>query len=186
MFDLEHEQKRREQLEKLFKRTKEQVDEELYLIEELKKIEIRKKEREKKQQEVSKLLAVDLENSSTKLNTANQNNLLKNRGVNPLGQQPNGASNLSNKRLNKQRKHSELSSSGGGNRSNSMSNNRMNASLNHSGTSSGGAVSGVANTSGNSLNNSGDTSNLNQSFSPTSFANQSMDKNKKSLIFKVE
>ena len=62
-FDLEHEQKRREQLEKLFNRTKEQIDEELYLMEELKKIEIRKKERERKQQDVNKLLtaAVDFE-----------------------------------------------------------------------------------------------------------------------------
>ncbi len=64
-FDLEHEQKRRQQLEKLFNRTKEQVDEEIYLMEELKKIEIRKKERERKQQDVNKLLTavVDLEKS---------------------------------------------------------------------------------------------------------------------------
>ncbi len=65
VFDLEHEQKRREQLEKLFNRTKEQVEDESYLIEELKKIEIRKKERERKQQDVNKLLTavVDLENA---------------------------------------------------------------------------------------------------------------------------
>jgi hypothetical protein len=65
VFDLEHEQKRREQLEKLFTRSKEQVEEELYLMEELKKIEIRKKERERKQQDVNKLLtaAVDLDKS---------------------------------------------------------------------------------------------------------------------------
>ena len=35
--DIEHEQKRREQLEKLFNRTKEQVMEEQYLLEELKR-----------------------------------------------------------------------------------------------------------------------------------------------------
>ncbi len=61
MFDIEHEQKRREQLEKLFNRTKEQIDEEQYLLEELKKIEIRKRERERRSQDVNKLLtAVDL------------------------------------------------------------------------------------------------------------------------------
>ena len=66
VFDLEHEQKRREQLEKLFSRTKEQIDEESYLMEELKKIEIRKKERERKQQDVNKLLTavVDLDRNS--------------------------------------------------------------------------------------------------------------------------
>ena len=39
-----------EQLEKLYSRTREEVEEEEYLIEELRKIEIRRKEREKKQQ----------------------------------------------------------------------------------------------------------------------------------------
>lgn len=60
VFDLEHETKRREQLRKLFSRTKEQIDEEAYLIEELKKIEIRKRERERKSATVNSLLtAVD-------------------------------------------------------------------------------------------------------------------------------
>ena len=39
-----------DQLEKLYSRTREEVEEEEYLIEELRKIEIRRKEREKKQQ----------------------------------------------------------------------------------------------------------------------------------------
>jgi DNA methyltransferase 1-associated protein 1 len=79
VFDLEHEQKRREQLEKLFNRTKEQIKEESYLIEELKRIELNKKERERKQQDVNKLLTavVDYENTAQ-----NQAKLVgnKNRG----------------------------------------------------------------------------------------------------------
>ncbi|BFZ19518.1 hypothetical protein BsWGS_22557 [Bradybaena similaris] len=55
-FDAEHERRRKLQLTKLFDRTQEQVDEEEYLIGELKKIELRKKEREKKQQDLQKLI----------------------------------------------------------------------------------------------------------------------------------
>ncbi|KAK3590712.1 hypothetical protein CHS0354_012286 [Potamilus streckersoni] len=55
-FDAEHERKRKLQLIKLFERTPEQVEEEEYLITELKKIELRKKEREKKTQDLQKLI----------------------------------------------------------------------------------------------------------------------------------
>ncbi|CAL1538481.1 unnamed protein product [Lymnaea stagnalis] len=55
-FDAEHERRRKFQLIKLFDRTQEQVEEEEYLIGELKKIELRKKEREKKQQDLQKLI----------------------------------------------------------------------------------------------------------------------------------
>ncbi|XP_059163538.1 DNA methyltransferase 1-associated protein 1-like isoform X2 [Physella acuta] len=55
-FDAEHERRRKCQLMKLFDRTQEQVEEEEYLIGELKKIELRKKEREKKQQDLQKLI----------------------------------------------------------------------------------------------------------------------------------
>lgn len=55
-FDAEHERKRKTQLIKLFNRTSEQVEEEEKLIEELKKIELRKKEREKKTQDLQKLI----------------------------------------------------------------------------------------------------------------------------------
>ncbi|XP_067678724.1 DNA methyltransferase 1-associated protein 1-like [Haliotis asinina] len=55
-FDAEHERKRKLQLIKLFDRTPEQVEEEDYLIAELKKIELRKKEREKKTQDLQKLI----------------------------------------------------------------------------------------------------------------------------------
>ncbi|XP_071117138.1 DNA methyltransferase 1-associated protein 1-like [Haliotis cracherodii] len=55
-FDAEHERKRKQQLIKLFDRTPEQVEEEDYLIAELKKIELRKKEREKKTQDLQKLI----------------------------------------------------------------------------------------------------------------------------------
>ncbi|CAF0717483.1 unnamed protein product [Brachionus calyciflorus] len=106
VFDLEHEQKRREQLEKLFNRTKEQVEEEVYLVEELKKIEVRKKEREKKHQEVSKLLtaASDLDNTRT------LNNLLK---VKQLENKTNSINNPVNKAQKiKQRKNSVNSNDG--------------------------------------------------------------------------
>jgi len=55
-FDAEHERRRKLQLTKLFDRTQEQVEEEEFLIAELKKIELRKKEREKKQQDLQKLI----------------------------------------------------------------------------------------------------------------------------------
>jgi DNA methyltransferase 1-associated protein 1 len=91
VFDFEHEQKRRQQLEKLFNRTKEQIDEELYLIEELKKIEFRKKERERRQQDVSKLLTAvgDLDN--------------KNKSQSPQ------TTNNSNKKLKQQQQQQQLS-----------------------------------------------------------------------------
>uniref|UniRef100_A0AAQ6A589 DNA methyltransferase 1-associated protein 1 n=1 Tax=Amphiprion ocellaris TaxID=80972 RepID=A0AAQ6A589_AMPOC len=56
IFDAGHERRRKEQLEKLFNRTPEQVAEEEYLIQELRKIETRKKEREKKTQDLQKLI----------------------------------------------------------------------------------------------------------------------------------
>jgi len=48
VFDAEHERKRKEQLIKLYDRTPEQVEEEQHLVNELRKIEMRKKEREKR------------------------------------------------------------------------------------------------------------------------------------------
>uniref|UniRef100_A0A8C5I964 DNA methyltransferase 1-associated protein 1 n=1 Tax=Gouania willdenowi TaxID=441366 RepID=A0A8C5I964_GOUWI len=56
IFDAGHERRRKEQLEKLFNRTPEQVAEEEYLVQELRKIENRKKEREKKAQDLQKLI----------------------------------------------------------------------------------------------------------------------------------
>lgn len=55
-FDSEHEKKRKEQLIKLYNRSNEQIEEEQRLLEELKKIELRKKEREKKTQDLQKLI----------------------------------------------------------------------------------------------------------------------------------
>jgi len=55
-YDCEHEKNRKEQLIKLFSRTPEQVEEEEMLVAELKKIEGRKKEREKKSQDINKLI----------------------------------------------------------------------------------------------------------------------------------
>jgi len=55
-FDAAHERKRKDQLNKLYNRTPEQVEEEENLKEELRKIEARKKEREKKTQDLQKLI----------------------------------------------------------------------------------------------------------------------------------
>jgi len=55
-FDSEHERKRKDQLFKLYNRTNDQVEEEQKLLEELRKIEQRKKEREKKTQDLQKLI----------------------------------------------------------------------------------------------------------------------------------
>ncbi|PIK50147.1 putative DNA methyltransferase 1-associated protein 1 [Apostichopus japonicus] len=62
-YDAEHERKRKEQLNRLFDRTTEQVEEEEMLIQELKRIEFRKKEREKKAQDLQKLITA-ADNSS--------------------------------------------------------------------------------------------------------------------------
>uniref|UniRef100_A0A6I8NXN7 DNA methyltransferase 1-associated protein 1 n=2 Tax=Ornithorhynchus anatinus TaxID=9258 RepID=A0A6I8NXN7_ORNAN len=56
VFDAGHERRRKEQLERLYNRTPEQVAEEEYLIQELRKIETRKKEREKRTQDLQKLI----------------------------------------------------------------------------------------------------------------------------------
>ncbi|XP_077531940.1 DNA methyltransferase 1 associated protein 1 [Haemaphysalis longicornis] len=55
-FDADHERRRKEQLLKLYDRTSEQVEEEQTLLGELRKIELRKKEREKKTQDLQKLI----------------------------------------------------------------------------------------------------------------------------------
>lgn len=159
VFDFEHEHKRREQLEKLFNRSKEQVDEELYLMEELKKIEIRKKERERKQQDINKLLtaAVDMDKGvlgkSSAAATAGALANQKNRTggvVDPRN--PAAAA----KRL-KQRKFS---------------------------TSGGGANKSAATESGNtSLNTSLD--NINLSPSQVAGSNSAELKNKKAALFKT-
>lgn len=168
VFDLEHEQKRREQLEKLFNRTKEQVEEETHLIEELKKIEVRKKERERKQQDVNKLLTavVDYEN------TAQQQAKLINKQRGSIENRSSiGGSNsqtlnntASNKRV-KQRKYSTHSNS------------------DIKGQGPGGQkAAGSGNNSGNnSLNNSTDTTNL----SPSTGSQHDSKNNRKSLIFKA-
>lgn len=57
VYDAEHERKRKEQLKKLFERTQKEIDEEQQLLNELKKIEVRKKEREKKTQDLQKLIS---------------------------------------------------------------------------------------------------------------------------------
>uniref|UniRef100_A0A8C8GLJ5 DNA methyltransferase 1-associated protein 1 n=1 Tax=Oncorhynchus tshawytscha TaxID=74940 RepID=A0A8C8GLJ5_ONCTS len=56
VFDAGHERRRKEQLERLFNRTPDQVAEEEYLMQELRKMESRKKDREKKAQDLQKLI----------------------------------------------------------------------------------------------------------------------------------
>ncbi|XP_040570054.1 DNA methyltransferase 1-associated protein 1 [Lepeophtheirus salmonis] len=56
LYDAEHERRRKEQLIRLYNRTPEQIEEEEMLKNELKKIENRKREREKKAQDLQKLL----------------------------------------------------------------------------------------------------------------------------------
>ncbi|KAK9727926.1 DNA methyltransferase 1-associated protein 1 (DMAP1) [Popillia japonica] len=56
-YDADHERRRKEQLKKLYERTTEQIEEEQYLLGELKKIEARKKERERKTQDLQKLIS---------------------------------------------------------------------------------------------------------------------------------
>ncbi|CAD6184685.1 unnamed protein product [Caenorhabditis auriculariae] len=55
-YDAEHERRRKEQLSKQWNRTKEELEEEEQLIVELRKIEMRKKERERKAHDLQKLI----------------------------------------------------------------------------------------------------------------------------------
>ncbi|XP_059471117.1 DNA methyltransferase 1-associated protein 1 [Neocloeon triangulifer] len=67
-FDAEHEKRRKEQLKRLFERKPEEIEEEQMLLAELKKIEVRKKEREKKTQDLQKLItAADNQAEARKL-----------------------------------------------------------------------------------------------------------------------
>ncbi|MCL4128607.1 UNVERIFIED_CONTAM: hypothetical protein GTU68_032592 [Idotea baltica] len=56
-YDADHEKRRKEQLIKLYDRTPKQIEEEQQLLAELRKIEARKKEREKKTQDLQKLIS---------------------------------------------------------------------------------------------------------------------------------
>ncbi|UYV67328.1 DMAP1 [Cordylochernes scorpioides] len=63
-YDADHERRRKDQLNKLYHRTQEQVEEEQTLLSELRKIEQRKREREKKTQDLQKLITA-ADSSST-------------------------------------------------------------------------------------------------------------------------
>ncbi|XP_042203500.1 DNA methyltransferase 1-associated protein 1-like [Homarus americanus] len=58
-YDADHERRRKQQLLKLWDRTPKQIEEEQQLLCELRKIEARKKEREKKTQDLQKLISAD-------------------------------------------------------------------------------------------------------------------------------
>lgn len=73
VFDAEHERKRKEQLRKLFDRTQSQIDEESMLQNEMRKIEARKKERERKTQDLQKLISqADQQNEQAATTTPQQ------------------------------------------------------------------------------------------------------------------
>lgn len=209
VFDLEHEQKRREQLEKLFNRTKEQVDEELYLIEELKKIEIRKREREKKQLEVNKLL-LNLENNANLIQSQVVGNKARTSGemraqngqVAPvINGSNNSTSNNSNKRIknrpsggttgtavvatNRPSSNDPLNRSTSNNTPGAMTSSSSSAAHRSStGNLNTSSISITQNSGNNSLNNSND--NLHSPSSTTSQANNSLDsKSKKPFVLKV-
>ncbi|RTG81246.1 DNA methyltransferase 1-associated protein 1, partial [Schistosoma bovis] len=57
-YDAAHERRRKQQLSLLYGRTKDQVEEEQRLIMELRKIEARRKERERKKQDLQKLISL--------------------------------------------------------------------------------------------------------------------------------
>lgn len=65
-YDAPHERRRKLQLERLLNRTSQQVEQEETLVAELKKIEMRKKEREKKQQDLQKLISAAEQNTDSK------------------------------------------------------------------------------------------------------------------------
>lgn len=69
-YDADHERRRKEQLIKLYNRTPEQIEEELNLQDELRKIEQKRKEREKKTQDLQKLItAADANSTKRKVET---------------------------------------------------------------------------------------------------------------------
>ncbi|KAI1883134.1 hypothetical protein AGOR_G00242100 [Albula goreensis] len=65
VFDANHERRRKDQLERLFNRTPEQVAEEEYLIQELRKMETQKKERARMAQDLQKLITAADTNAET-------------------------------------------------------------------------------------------------------------------------
>jgi hypothetical protein len=173
VFDMEHEQKRRLQLEKLFNRTKEQVNEENYLMEELKKIDGRKKERERKQQEVNKLLTAtdDLDNYDPRRSRLSNNQKIRNSSADTFNAQRFN-SNQTNRSLDRNsRKKLHGLSAASINNSRRSSFNKNTQSANQSTTNSG----------NNSLNNSFDVG------SPLNLSGGEKDTkhSKKSLIFKA-
>lgn len=188
MFDYEHEFKRRQQLEKLFNRSKEQIDEELQLTEELKKIEIRKKERERKQQDVNKLLTavVDLENTNKFQQQQQLQQLLAYKEQQKLKQ--NGAINSSSNKRIKQRKQSNDTSLTQANTSISSASNKQ-QSIKLTSNSLSGSTSSLnkLQTGNDSLNSSTDGNNLSPSSNALSVSGELKDakNSRKSLIFKA-
>jgi DNA methyltransferase 1-associated protein 1 len=90
-FDIEHEKKRKEQLQKLFERSQSQIDEEAMLLNEMRKIEARKKEREKKTQDLQKLISQadqQVDQSSNTPTARKQDKKLNKKKVQAQNQRP--------------------------------------------------------------------------------------------------
>ncbi|VDK18179.1 unnamed protein product [Anisakis simplex] len=68
-YDAEHEKRRKEQLVKQWNRTPQEIEEEEMLIAEMKKIEVRKRERERKAQDLQKLITASDRTPVTPANT---------------------------------------------------------------------------------------------------------------------
>lgn len=90
VFDGEHERKRKEQLKKLFDRSQKQIEEENMLQNEMRKIEARKKEREKKTQDLQKLISqADQQGDSPGMSSARKQDKKLNKKKVQQQQRPN-------------------------------------------------------------------------------------------------
>uniref|UniRef100_F1KXY2 DNA methyltransferase 1-associated protein 1 n=1 Tax=Ascaris suum TaxID=6253 RepID=F1KXY2_ASCSU len=69
-YDAEHEKRRKEQLIKQWNRTPQEIEEEEMLIAEMRKIEVRKRERERKAQDLQKLITASDRTPTTPANTS--------------------------------------------------------------------------------------------------------------------
>jgi len=79
LYDADHERLRKDQLDKLYNRTPEELEEEEFLVEELRKIEVRRKEREKKQQDLQRLIHAADEHEGSTLNVKKNKKLAATR-----------------------------------------------------------------------------------------------------------
>nr|CAG4641732.1 EOG090X076S [Eurycercus lamellatus] len=91
-YDADNEKRRKEQLKRLFDRTPQQVEEEANLLQELRKIEARKKDRERKTQDLQKLITAHADGNGSggtgAGGSADQSPAAHHRGTPPDKKQP--------------------------------------------------------------------------------------------------